>query len=301
MSKRLSRLLRREQFAFLTRDHSAWGEHLAKVRAFLGDGLQAADPARPVLILGAGSGLEVPWALAPARTTGWDADPWSRAWTALRHRRLAPWVFEDLTGGLAELEATARRAIAEPWSGHRRDPETAARRLAGLLPFLNPRPEALRAWIAVHQPATILVANVMGQFGVVGERLVEAAFGLSPWESDPDRHDPLAEALEAWTQRTVQAFLSALEDSGASLWLVHDRAVVFSGGPLGLGAWEDRWERHLRGGEGAIEASDALAGVDVLATLASSGRHPVRKERWLWPVAEGQRHLIEALAFGRKG
>ncbi|WLT31729.1 hypothetical protein [Geothrix sp. PMB-07] len=300
MSKSLSRLLRREQFAFLARDRSAWVEHLDKARAFLGEGLQIADPARPVLILGAGSGLEVPWALAPPCTTGWDADPWSRAWTALRHRRFPPWVFKDLTGGLAELEATARRAIAEPWSGHRRDAETAAKRLAGLLPFLNPNPDALRAWIAEHQPGTILVANVMGQFGVVAERVVEAAFGLAPWESDPDRRDLLAEAMEAWTRRTVLVFLAALQESGAGLWLVHDRAVVFGGGPLGLGAWEDRWERHLRGGEGAIEASDALAGVDVLATLASPGRQLVRKERWLWPVAEGQRHLIEALAICRK-
>ncbi|MFN7959400.1 MAG: hypothetical protein U0P46_13890 [Holophagaceae bacterium] len=70
MSKPLSRLLRREQWAFLARDRSAWGEHLGRVRGFLGEGLQAADPDRPVLILGAGPGLEVPWALAPPATTG---------------------------------------------------------------------------------------------------------------------------------------------------------------------------------------------------------------------------------------
>ncbi len=90
MSKPLSRLLRREQFAFLARDHSAWGDHLDRVRAFLGEGLQSADPGRPVLILGAGSGLEVPWALAPADTTGWDGDPWSRLWTAAAPPSLAP-------------------------------------------------------------------------------------------------------------------------------------------------------------------------------------------------------------------
>lgn len=300
MSKSLSRLLRREQLAFLARDRSAWAEHLDKARSFLGEGLQAADPARPVLILGAGSGLEVPWALAPPRTTGWDADPWSRLWTAARHRRFPPWVFGDLTGGLDDLEATARRAIAEPWSGHRRDAETAAKRLAGLLPFLHPDPGALRTWIAKHRPGAILVANVMGQFGAVAERLVEAAFGLAPWEADPERRDPLAEAMEAWTGRAIRAFLAVLLESGAELWLVHDRAVVFSGGALRLGPWTDGWMDQVAAADGSIEASDALAGVDILGAFGDSGRVPVRKERWLWPVAAGQRHLIEALAFCRK-
>src|ERR1035438_5896883 len=107
MSKPLSRLLRREQFAFLARDRSGWGDHLDRMHAFLGEGLQSADPTRPVLILGAGSGLEVPWALAPPDTTGWDGDPWSRIWTALRYHRWPPWVFGDLTGGMSELEATS--------------------------------------------------------------------------------------------------------------------------------------------------------------------------------------------------
>jgi hypothetical protein len=180
MSKSLSNLLRREQFAFLDRDRSAWGEHLHRVQCFLGKGLQSADPARPVLILGAGSGLEVPWSMAPPFTTGWDADPWSRLWTALRHHRWPPWRFEDLTGGLAELDTTAGRAIMEPWSGRRRGQKVAKNWLAGLLPFLQPDPEALRTWIKAHQPGTILAANVMGQFGVVAERIVEAAFGAPP-------------------------------------------------------------------------------------------------------------------------
>jgi hypothetical protein len=297
MSKSLSRLLRKEQLAFLGRDHAAWGEHLARTRAFLGEGLQAADPARPVLILGAGSGLEVPWALAPRNTTGWDADPWSRVWTALRHHRWVPWVFEDLTGGLDALEATARRAIAEPWSGHRRDRDTAALRLAGLLPSLKPQPAALQAWIAAHRPSTILVANVMGQFGVVAERVVEAAFGLAPWNPDPESQDPLAEALEAWTRRCLIAFLGVLRDSGADLWLVHDRAVVFSEGPLGLGPWAEAWTQQLRSEGPPIEASDSLAGVDVPGLLRGAGANSMRTERWLWPLAAGQRHLVEAVAL----
>ncbi len=298
MSKPLSRLLLREQLAFLSRDHSSWGEHLDRVRSFLAEGLQVADPARPVLILGAGSGLEVPWALAPAGTTGWDADPWSRVWTALRHRCWPPWVFEDLTGGLADLAATASRSALEPWSGRRRDRESARRQLAGLLPSLQPKPHALATWIAAHRPGSILVANVLGQFGVVAERIVEAALGWVPWDPDPERADPLAEALEDWNRRSIAALLGVLRDSGAELWLVHDRAVVFSGGPLELGPWEASWARQL---QSEAEASDALAGVDVPESLLGPGLELTRKERWIWPLAPGQRHLVEALAFRRHG
>lgn len=296
MSKPLSRLLRREQIAFLARDRAAWGDHLDRVRTFLGEGLQAAEPSRPVLILGAGSGLEVPWALAPARTTGWDADPWSRGRTALRHRRWAPWIFEDLTGGLEDLRVATRRAVAEPWSGRRRDSKAAARRLAGLLPSLRPDPMALRAWIEIHRPGAILVANVMGQFGAVAERVVEAAFGkASPWELDPEQPDPLAEALEAWTRRALEAFLGTLARSGAALWLVHDRGVVFGAGPLELGPWMDPWTGQLRGSTGSFEVSDPLAGVDAAETLRGAGLPPGRRDRWLWPLAPDQRHVVEAL------
>ncbi|NTW85846.1 MAG: hypothetical protein HGB30_06745 [Holophagaceae bacterium] len=296
MSTPLARLLRQEQFAFLTRDHSAWGDHLDRVRAFLGEGLQAADPARPALVLGAGSGLEVPWALAPLDTTGWDADPWSRCWTTLRHRRWAPWVFEDLTGGLSELEAAVRRSVAEPWSGQRRSREQAILRLVGLLPSLHPDAAALRAWIAARRPGTILSANVMGQFGVVAERLVEALFGDSPWTRDPEVADSLAEALDTWTRRAAVAFLAVLQESGADLWLVHDRAVVFTEGALALGSWEDRWTLQLQGTEG-LEVSDPLPGLDVMTLLGGTERIPFRAQRWLWPVAPGQQHLVEAVAF----
>lgn len=300
MSKALSRLLLREQLAFLGRDRSAWGDHLHRVKAFLGEGLRAADPARPCLILGAASGLEIPWELAPPGTTGWDADPWSRTWTALRHHRWPPWVFEELTGGLADLEATARRAAAEPWSGRRRDQRAAAGRLAGLLPSLRPDPAALRAWLARHEPGTILVANVMGQFGVVAERLVETILGGSPWNPDPEKPDPLADALEAWTGRALAAFLGALRFSGADLWLVHDRAVAFRDEAWELGAWHEDWSRQLRTDGTVFEVSDALPGVDVSAVLQEEGLGLQRRERWVWPLAPGQSHLIEAMALVRQ-
>ncbi len=299
MSKPLSRLLRREQFAFLARNRSGWSGHLDRVRAFLGEGLQSADPARPVLILGAGAGLEVPWALAPPRTTGWDGDPWSRGWTALRHGCWPPWVFADLTGGLSELESTTRRAVMEPWSGRRRDQGTAVKRLAGLLPSLHPDPGTLRAWIERHRPGTILSANVMGQFGVVASRLVETRFGRCPWDPDPEGADPLAGEVEAWTGRAITAFLAVLRDSGADLWLVHDRAVVFGDGPLDLGAWEPDWSRQLQGQAG-LEVSDPLAGLEVSALLGVEAEALIRRERWLWPVAPGQRHLVEAWALRRR-
>jgi hypothetical protein len=157
----------------------------------------------------------------------------------------------------------------------------------------------LRAWIAAGRPGTILVANVMGQFGVVAERVVETAFGGSPWVSDPERVDPLAEAMEAWTRRAIMAFLGALRASGSDLWLVHDRAVVFSGEALDLGPWEKDWARQVRSDGPPLEASDALAGVDVLPILAGHGLEVTRKERWIWPLAPGQRHLVEALGLRR--
>lgn len=297
MSKPLSRLLRREQRAFTARDRRAWREHLEQVRAFLGAGLRAADPARSVLVLGAGSGLEVPWDLAPTLAEGWDADPGSRIRTWLRHLRWAPWTFEDATGGLVELEATVQRALAEPWSHRRRDARAAARRLAGLLPSLRPSPVALGDWIDRHQPGTILAANLMGQFGVVAEGLVEAAFGkASPWEQDPELPDPLAEALDGWTARAVVAFLEVLARSGADLWLVHDRAVMLGGGRLELGPWADAWPEQLRAGAAPLEARDPLAGVDVLAELGRlPGLRIESKARWVWDLAPEQRHLVEAI------
>ena len=282
-----------EQRAFLGRNRGAWGGHLAQVRDFLGQGLTAADPSAPVLILGAGSGLEVPWHMAPPGAVGWDADPWSRLRTLLRHRRWAPWVFQDLTGGLEALAALAWRTARPPWSGRIRAGQAASRRLAGLVGSLDPQPEPLRAWIRRYRPGPILAANVMGQFGVVAQRTVERAFaGRPPWTADPDLPDPLDDAIRIWTAKAVRAWLGALLESGADLWLVHDRGVLFGDQPVALGPMEKAWVAQLRA-EGPLEASDPLCGVDPLDEIKN--RTASQHLRWIWPVAPGQTHIMEAL------
>lgn len=302
----LGRDLAGEQRAFLGRDRSGWAGHLARTRAFLGEGLLAADPGAPVLVLGAGSGLEVPWALAPqfrpggasgparpAAAVGWDADPWSRLRTLVRHRRWPPWVFQDLTGGLEELAALIRRTAREPWSGRLRATPSAGRRLAGLVEALRPGCAPLRAWIQAHRPGTILSANVMGQFGAVAQRLVDRGFaGRTPAPADPEDPDPLDQALRDWTARAVRAYLAVLAASGADLWLVHDRAVLFGQAPVSLGPMAAAWTAQLRA-EGPVEAMDPLCGVEVADELG--GRAVARHERWLWPVAAGQVHVMEAI------
>jgi len=290
---RLAGDLAAEQRAFLGRNRSRWEEHLARARTFLGEGLRVADPRAPVLVLGAGSGLEVPWRLAPPSTVGWDADPWSRIRTLLRHGRLVPWMFLDLTGGLADLTDLAWRTARQPWSGRLRANRAAWRRLAGLVDTLEPRCATLRAWSREHRPGTILAANVMGQFGVVARRLVERCFaGLQLWDQDPEDPDPLDQALHAWTARAVRAFLGALLECAADLWLVHDRAVIFGDAPVTLGPMTEPWMAQLRA-DGPLEAADPLAGVDVLRECA--GRALAAHQRWIWPVAPGQIHVMEAI------
>ncbi len=292
----LKGLLAREQRAYLRRNRSGWAEHLRRARAFFGEGLRQADPDRAVLILGAGTGLEIPWPLAPPLATGWDGDPWSRLGTALRHRRWAPWVFGDFTGGFPELEATLRRCLLMPGTLQRRPAERAALRLAGLLPSLKPDAAPLRTWISRHQPGTILVANVLGQLGSVADRLVEAAFRPDlPWTEDPDCPDPLAEALEAWTGRALQAVCEALRESGAELWLVHDRAVIHGNAAVDLGPLEEAWAGQLRSAV-PLEVGNPLPGLDALGFFHDRPR--LAFDRWLWPVGEAQLHLMEALAFG---
>jgi hypothetical protein len=109
----------------------------------------------------------------------------------------------------------------------------------------------------------------------------------------------LAEALAAWTARAITAFLQVLRESGADLWLVHDRAMLFGGGALALGPWEDAWVGQLLIDGQSIEVSDALAGVDVPALLAGRELGIAEKDRWIWPVTLGQRHIIEALEVRR--
>jgi hypothetical protein len=179
--------------------------------------------------------------------------------------------------------------------------DVAKTRLAGLLPSLDPDPGALRAWVGAHRPGTILVANVMGQFGVVAEQVVETVFGGPPWNSDPEGEEPLADALVAWTARAIEAFLGVLCESGADLWLVHDRVVVFGDGALSLGPWDDAWIRQLRIEGSFLEVSDALAGVDPSSFMLGNEMNLVERDRWIWPIAPGQRHLIEALAIRRRG
>ena len=290
----VAQLLAREQRAFLARDRRGWQEHLAKVRGFLGQGLAQADRSRPALVLGAGSGLEVPWAIAPPGTTGWDADPWSRARTCLRHRRWPPWEFGDMTGGLTELEALAHRCSRESWGRQRARPRAAARsRFLGLLPSLNPDPAALAAWIAAHRPTTILSANVLGQFGAVAQQLLGRHLGS--WWEEPFPPEDLDEALESWIGRILRAQLALLARSGAALWLVYDRGVVHGTQALSLGPWTDPWPGQIQG-RGHAELEDALAGLDVGAELAALGRPVHHRERWLWPLAPGQVHVVEALA-----
>jgi len=294
----IQRLLAREQRSFLARDRRGWAEHLGRVREFLGAGLERADPGRPTVILGAGSGLELPWAKAPRGTIGWDADPFSRARTLLRHGRWAPWVFGDITGAFGPFEAAARRAVRESWSGRRRQWRVARLRLAALLPSLPVEPFPLKAWIAEHRPGTILAANFMGQFAPVAQRVVERVFAPEdPWESDAENPDPLAEALDIWTAKLLRGVLTVLRESGAELWLVHDRAVL--GGELAveLGPFTSDWRAQLRA-PGLLEMVDPLVGVDMLATL--EGLPLVRAERWFWPLGPGQLHLVEALALGRQ-
>lgn len=292
----LQRLLAREQGAFLARRRPEWTEHLGRIREFLGAGLERADPERKTLILGAGSGLEIPWARAPKGTIGWDADPLSRLRTLLRHGRWAPWVCRDITGAFGALQSAAERAARESWSGRRRGRDAARLRLAALLPALTTEPVQLGQWVRQQEPGSILAANFMGQLAPLAQRIIERAFAPEdPWESDADRRDPLAEALEAWTGRLIRGFLEVLESSGAKLWLVHDRAVLGGDQPVQLGAFTPEWKAQLQGA-GPFEAWDPLAGVDVLSILGN--RSLLHQERWLWPLAQDQLHIVEALAFG---
>jgi hypothetical protein len=236
--------------------------------------------------------LEVPWDRAPKGTVGWDADPLSRMGTLLRHHRWAEWVFEDLTGAFEPMWDMAARSVRRPWNGRRVDPEMAAKRLAGLLPSLQPEGAPLRQWIRMHRPGLILSANVMGQFGPVAQALLRRAFHpLVPFQEDPEAPDPLAEALEGFIAKAVQAHLAVLAESGAELALVYDRAVIHGDVEPTLGPFTEAWPAQLRSAV-PLEVSDPLSGI--APEQALQGLETKGCERWLWPVGEGQLHLVEA-------
>jgi len=290
---KLSTLFLAEQSAFLRRRTREWRNHLQRVRGFIGESLQRAPRDRPVLILGAGSGLEIPWGLAPAQSTGWDLDPSSRLRTCLRWRRWPDWVFEDLTGGLEGLQALARRSVRQPGSERLRARELAARRLAGLLASLDPEPVLLRQWLERHRPSLVVGANWMGQLGVLAQRLVEKAFRQgSPWVEDPEDPDPLAEALDQWVCRVLRSHVRVLRESGAELCLVYDRAVIHGDAPVQLGPFQPDWKRQLRS-PGCLTLSDPMVGLEAEELLHA----PMRWERWLWSLSPDQRHLMEAVAW----
>jgi hypothetical protein len=197
---------------------------------------------------------------------------------------------------MAALAEAAQRSARQPWSGRVRATRSAARRLTGLITSLEPDAKPLERWIEAHAPGTILAANVMGQFGVLAQRVVENAFGpCTPWAPDPEEEDPLDEAVRAWTGRAVTAFLAVLARSGAELHLVHDRGVVFGATPFTLGPRVDPWTAQLVA-SASLEVDDPLCGVDV--TRAFPGRALVLQDRWLWTVAPGQTHVMEAMAVG---
>lgn len=298
ISRRLKRMLAAEQISFMRRSRKHWGSHLARARDFIGAALKGADPSRPVLILGAGCGLEIPWNLAPADTFGWDAAPLSRLWTCLRHHRWPPWVFDDMTGAFGELDKVSRRSTVIPGRWTLRPAHSAARRLAGLLPSVPVVPCALREWIVEHRPGAIVCANVLGQLKPIAMRIIERAFRpMSPWVSDPDLKDPLQEALDIWIARLLRAIVDVLRDSNSALCLLHDRAVIHQDADIALGGWEDSWAEQLKTSERILEASDPLSGVDFLNEL--NGLSCRAKERWIWPLAPKQIHIVEALAYGK--
>jgi hypothetical protein len=178
-----------------------------------------------------------------------------------------------------------------------RPPQAAAKRLAGLLPSVPAAPRALNKWIREHGPGTIICANVLGQLRPLAQRIIEKAFKpMSPWAADPDMRDSLQEALDEWIAKMLKSILDALKNSNSALCLLHDRAVIHQDADIALGEWDDSWQGQLKTSERLLEASDPLSGVDFIEEL---GGLPCRaKERWIWPLATRQMHIVEALAYG---
>jgi hypothetical protein len=294
---RLKRLFAREQMAFLMRPRRGWGEHLGHAREFIGSALKNADPARAVLVLGAGWGLEVPWGVAPIGTFGWDGDPLTRLGTWVRHRRRPPWVFDDFTGSFVELDRVSRRVQVLEGAWAPRPLHAAARRLAGLMPSVPCAPSELEAWIGEYRPGAIICANALGQIKPAAHRIVELAFKpRDPWMADPDLEDHLHEALDIWCAKLARAVLAVLGKSGSNLHLLHDRGVIHEDADVSLGDWTDPWTKQLRTREKSIDVSDPLPGVDVLEELIP--RPCIEKKRWVWPLGPRQIHVMEAISAG---
>jgi hypothetical protein len=294
---RLKRIFAREQLAFLTRPRKGWEDHLAQAREFIGAALKNADPARSVLILGAGWGLEVPWKMAPIGTFGWDIDPLSRLGTWVRHHHRPPWVFDDLTGSFAELDRVSQRVQLLEGLWALRPADVAARRLAGLVPSIPCSPKTLEAWIGQYRPGAIICANVLGQIKPMTHKIVELAFKpRDPWVMDPDLPDPLQEALDAWVAKVVRAVLVVLCNSGATLHLLHDRGVIHEYADVSLGDWTDPWTKQIRTRGGTLEVTEPLPDIDILEELAP--RPCIEKKRWIWPLGPRQTHVIEAISMG---
>jgi len=293
---RLKRILALEQFFFLWRSRKHWGTHLNLARDFFKSALENADPTRVVLIVGAGWGLEIPWSHAPIGTFGWDLDPLSRIGTYLRHRRMPPWIFDDITGAFAELDKVSRRTQVLEAKWIPRPAHLAARRLSGLIPSIAPSTKALEAWIQEYRPKTIICANILGQIKPMAHHIVELAFKpRTPWVTDQDLADPLHTALDNWSAKTVRAILSVLRQSGSNLYLLHDRGVIHQDVDVSLGEWADPWTKQLRTSQRYLEASDPMPGVDILKELGNLRCQ--HKNRWLWPLGPQQIHVMEALHY----
>jgi len=119
---------------------------------------------------------------------------------------------------------------------------------------------------------------------------------MSPWVSDPELHDPLQEALDEWNAKMLRAILGVLRDSNAALFLLHDRAIIHHEADVALGEWADTWQGQLKTSERFLEASDPLSGVDFINEL--NGLDCRAKERWIWPLARKQIHVVEAIGIG---
>jgi hypothetical protein len=134
----------------------------------------------------------------------------------------------------------------------------------------------------------------------MAHRIVEMAFKpRDPWMADPDLPDPLHEALDAWAAKAARAVLAVLGESGAGLYLLHDRGVIHNDADISLADWMDPWTKQLRSDAMSLDVSDPLPGIDVLEEFAPRPCHT--KKRWIWPLGSRQMHVMEAIVMGSLG